>query len=374
VIIVLGCGIVGRAAIWDLVRRGHDVVAADADPAAALGAANEFGAESRVIDVSDEAAVVAVFADAAAVVAAVPYRYGEPLARAAIAAGTHYFDFGGNPTVVAAQLRLDAAARGAGVAVIPDGGLAPGIANVLAEDLIERLGDGPVHRVAIRVGALPQEPTGALGYALAFSPGGLVNEYAEPCEILHRRRRTTVEPLTGLEEVDWPGRGPLEAFHTAGGISTMCARWESRVHHLDYKTLRYPGHCRSFRAMYELGLFDEEPWPVGGRQVAPRPVLLHALATRLPRDVPDVVLVRVAASTVRNGVEYHLGTELEDLPDGRFSALARTTAFPVTAAAHLIATGALTLSGAVAFHAAITAAEILPELEPLGIVPRAVDA
>jgi lysine 6-dehydrogenase len=374
VILVLGCGIVGRAAVWDLVRRGHEVVAADTDGDAARATAAEFGAHPLQLDVTDAAAVAAALRDAAAVVSAVPYGFGEPLARAAIGAGAHYFDFGGNPAVVASQLLLDDAARDAGIAVVPDGGLAPGIANVLAEDLIDRLGDGPIHEVRIRVGALPQDPTGTLGYALAFSPGGLINEYAEPCEILERRRKATVEPLTGLEEVEWTGRGPLEAFHTAGGTSTMCARWESRVHNLDYKTLRYPGHCRSFRAMYELGLFDEEPWQVDGRPVAPRPVLLHALATRLPRDVPDVVLVRVTASTVRNGVALRLGVELEDLGDERFSALARTTAFPVTAAAHLIVTGRVTLAGATAFHAAITAPELLPELVPLGIVPREADA
>ena len=108
------------------------------------------------------------------------------VAESAIRAGAHYADFGGNPTVVAAQHGLERRCDRSRCSVIPDCGLAPGLANVMAGLLIDTT-PGSARSVQMRVGALPQEPVGALGYQLAFSPAGLINEYAEPCEI-HRRR------------------------------------------------------------------------------------------------------------------------------------------------------------------------------------------
>ena len=365
-IAVLGAGIVGTAAAWDLTRRGHEVSVADTRSDAVRRAAQLAGAEPASVDATDQAAVQRFLDEFAAVVSAVPYALGLGVAQAAIAAGTHYFDFGGNPAVVARQLLLDGAARKAGVAVVPDCGLAPGLADVLAVGVVSNLGDGPIDEVRLRVGALPATPTGALSYQLAFNPAGLVNEYAEPCEILVDGKYATVEPLTEIEAVAWERWGPLEAFHTAGGSSSLPRRWEGRVHNLDYKTLRFPGHGAAFRAMLEIGLFDESPQTGSG--VAPRTVLLEALTRHLPSGAPDLVLMRVWATAIRKGTTVTIGYQVEDVHDGQFSALARTTAFPTTALAHLVATGAVPTRGAVTMDGAIAAADLIPALDEVGIV------
>lgn len=365
-IAVLGAGIVGTAAAWDLARRGHDVSVADTRRDAVRRATEVAGAEPASVDATDAAAVRGFLDGFTAVVSAVPYALGVGVAQAAIATGTHYFDFGGNPAVVAQQLLLDDAARHADVAVVPDCGLAPGLADVLAVGVVADLGDGPVDEVRLRVGALPAAPTGALQYQLAFNPAGLVNEYAEPCEILADGRYATVEPLTEIESVAWERWGPLEAFHTAGGSSSLPRRWEGRVRHLDYKTLRYPGHGAAFRAMLEVGLFDESPQ--AGTGVAPRTVLLEALSRHLPAGAPDLVLMRVWAAATRNGAAVTAGYQVEDVHDGRFSALARTTAFPTTALAHLVTTGAVPTRGAVTMDGAIAAADLIRALDEVGIV------
>ena len=364
-IAVLGAGIVGTAAAWDLTRRGHAVVVADTRKDAAITAARASGADPAAVDATDPGAVRRFLDGRAAVVSAVPYALGVGVTDAAIAARAHYFDFGGNPTIVAAQLGRDAAAREANVAVVPDCGLAPGMADVLAVGVVAELGDGPVEEVRLRVGALPQVPTGALGYQLAFNPAGLINEYAEPCEILVDGRYATTEPLTGIEAVEWEGWGPLEAFHTAGGSSSLPRRWEGRVRHLDYKTLRYPGHCTSFRAMLEMGLFEESHQP--GTGVAPRAMLLDSLLRHLPTGAPDLVLVRVWAEADRDGVRRRVGYQVEDVHDGRFSALARTTAFPATALAHLVVTGAVATRGACTMDGAIEAPAMIAALADTGI-------
>ena len=365
--VVLGTGIVGRAAAWDLVRRGHGVVVADADRTAAAALAAELGVAWEHADAARPETLLELLRPADLIVSAVPYRLGLGVASAAVDAGTHYLDFGGNPAVVAEQLALDEAARRAGVAVIPDCGLAPGFANVLAEADIAALGGGPIERVALRVGALPAEPTGALGYQLAFSPEGLINEYAEPCEVLRDGRLTTVEPLTELEQVEWDDWGPLEAFHTAGGSSALARRWEGRVAHLDYKTLRYPGHGSIFRALYEIGMFDEAPRRYGEATVSRRAVLLEALRSELPAGAPDVVLVRTWAETGGSGRRRTAGHQVVDRHDGRFSALARTTAFPATALADLIARSVVDAPGARTMGAAVAADDLLPELAQLGL-------
>jgi lysine 6-dehydrogenase len=354
--LVLGAGIVGSAAVWDLVRRGHTVTVADADPVIADDIAAAFGASSNQLDVSDDKKLAALLDGFDAVVSAVPYRFGVEVASAAIRAGAHYADFGGNPTVVARQRELNDAAVTAGVLVAPDCGLAPGLANAMAEHLIATT-PGHVESVQIRVGALPPKPTGTLGYQLAFNPAGLINEYAEPCEIVEDGSYRTVDPLTRFETVEWEGRGPLEAFSTAGGTSTMCRDYEGRVDRLEYKTLRFPGHGRIFAAMRDMGLFDETGDP------SPRSVLLAALDRTLPRGDDDLVLVRVWVETD----ETTRTMEIEDVHDGRFSALARTTAFPATALIDLVTSGEIARRGVHTMQRAISGDVLVAALQPTGI-------
>lgn len=354
--VVLGAGIVGSAAVWDLIRRGHTVTVADADSDTATAVADAHGATPAHLDVGDRFALDSLVNGFDAVVSAVPYRFGVAIAETAIRAGAHYADFGGNPTVVAAQHNLDDDAIAADVLIIPDCGLAPGLANVLAGLLIDTTPGFP-RSVQMRVGALPQEPVGTLGYQLAFSPAGLINEYAEPCEVLERGRYATVEPLTRFETVEWDGWGPLEAFSTAGGTSTMSLDREGTVGDLEYKTLRFPGHGRIFAAVREMGLFDESGDP------SPRAVLLEALEQTLPRGKPDLVLVRVWIETD----EVTRVLEIEDVHDGRFSALARTTAFPATALIDRVVRGEISQRGVRSMTSVADGTLLIDELSSVGI-------
>ncbi len=361
--LVLGAGFVGRAAAWDLDRRGHEVLIADRDPALAKRVGEELGIGWADLDVGDPAALDRYLVGVDSVVSAIPYTFGVHVASAAIRNRCHYFDFGGNPTIVKQQLELDEAARTAGVAVVPDCGLAPGLANVMAAGLIAAVDGRTVDDVQIRVGVLPQQPQGTLQYQLVFYAGGLINEYAELCEVITEGEVSTVAPLTRFEQLHWEGLGPLEAFSTAGGTSTMCQEYAGRVDRLEYKTIRYPGHGRIFAAMRELGFFATEEQEFGDVSIAPRRVLLDLLTEHLPHDGADRTLVSVVVAAGDTVVEQRI----DDLADEHFSSLSRTTAFPATALCDLIGRGQVGFSGAAAMHSVAPVDKLIPELGAVGI-------
>ena len=340
--IIVGAGRMAEAVLHDFVRFNlfKAITLADADGARAEDLARRRGGgvtRAVALDAADGRAVARAVAGHGVVVSAVPYRYNLELARAAVAAGAHFTDMGGNNDVVAAELALDGEARQAGVTLVPDMGLAPGLATVLAAALVARLDE--TAEVHIRVGGLPREPKPPLDYALVFSPYGLINEYAEPCLVLREGRVETVAPLTGVEELDWPPFGRLEAFHTSGGASTLPHTWAGRVRELDYKTIRYPGHCARVKPFFDLGLASQREITIGHARIRPRDVFAERLTAALPEGDDDIVLVRCWAKGTKGGKATTLAYELVDYADAAtgLTAMMRTTGWPVAVAAQLLA-------------------------------------
>jgi len=309
-ILVLGAGRMGFGAVHDLVRQPdvERVTVADAIAERAHRVASECGPKVTplVLDATDHAAAVAAMRGHDAVLSCVVYRLNAQLARAAVEARTSFCDLGGNNDVVAAELALDAEARAAGINIIPDCGLAPGMVAVLVAHAAERVEEPEAIR--IRVGGLPQDPKPPLDYQMVFSVEGLINEYIEPARILRDGRIAMVPSMTEVEEIDFPAPfGMLEAFQTSGGTSTLPDTFLGRVRDLDYKTIRYPGHCVRFKTMIDLGLCSSEPIAVDGMAVAPRRLFGELLLRNLPSDEPDVVLVRVEVSGPRSVLRYDNG-------------------------------------------------------------------
>src|SRR5215210_8307938 len=203
-----------------------------------------------------------------AVLSCVTYFHNLSLARAAVEARTHFCDLGGNNAVVDAELALDEEASAAGVNVVPDCGLAPGMVSVLAAHGAARF--DALDEVRIRVGGLPQKPRPPLDYQIVFSVEGLINEYVERARVVRGGRIVEVESMTEVEELEFPAPfGRMEAFQTSGGTSTLPETFLGRVTELDYKTVRYPGHCERFRLLIELGLTAADAVDVDGARLAP---------------------------------------------------------------------------------------------------------
>jgi lysine 6-dehydrogenase len=368
-ILVLGAGRMGHGAVYDLAHNSPAVEAitvADFDPAKAEAVAHEVGSSkitARRADASDYGEMVNLFRGHDSVISCVNYWYNVELSKAAIETGANFCDLGGNNYIVDEQLALDEQARAAGINIIPDCGLAPGMVSVLAMHGANRFDS--VDEIHIRVGGLPQDPRPPLDYQLVFSVEGLINEYVEVARVIRDGEIKTVESMTELEALSFEGFPPLEAFQTSGGTSTLPDTFLGRIRELDYKTIRYAGHCEKFKAMIDLGLCSSDPVPVDGSDVKPRRVFGELLQKHLPADGPDYVLVRLDFAGRSNGESKSLRYDIVDKLDEStgLSGMMRTTAFPASIIAQMMAGGDVLVRGATPQEKAIDPEKFVAELD-----------
>lgn len=331
---VLGGGKQGSAAAFDLLRVDavRSVVLADADtgPLPGFLRPHEGGRLSRAeVDARDPDSVREAMEGVDAVVCALPYYFNLPMTRLALEMGAHYCDLGGNTEIVEQQKELHAEAVVKGLSVVPDCGLAPGMVNILAQAGIDALDE--VDAVRIRVGGLPQNPEPPLNYQIVYSMHGVLDYYTTPVLVLEDGEPTEVEALTGLETVTFAEPvGELEAFYTAGGISTMPFRYRGRIPVMEYKTLRYPGHARIMKAIRELGLLEMDELEVDGCEIIPRHAFIEIVSPRLRKpDGHDLVAMRVEVEGRKGGSDRRVTFDLVDRYDDEngITAMMRTTGY-----------------------------------------------
>jgi lysine 6-dehydrogenase len=226
--------------------------------------------------------------------------------------------------------------------------------------------------IHIRVGGLPQDPQPPLDYQLVFAVEGLINEYVEIARVIRDGRIVEVPSMTELEALSFDGFPPLEAFQTSGGTSTLPDTFNGKIKHLDYKTIRYAGHCDKFKTMIDLGLCSSEEIVADFVKVKPRKVFGELLQQHLPADRPDYVLVRLefvgtlissAGSTLPtpdSRLTYDIVDRLDESTG--LSAMMRTTAFPASIIAQMMARGDVSTRGATPQEIAIDPDKFVAEL------------
>jgi saccharopine dehydrogenase (NAD+, L-lysine-forming) len=267
-----------------------------------------------------------------AVVTCLPYDLNLEVARETHSAGKHYFDLTEDVPTTEAIRKLSKTAKGV---MAPQCGLAPGFIGIVGADLAGKF--KKLRSIELRVGALPQHPRGLLGYAFNWSPEGVVNEYLNDCEVIKEGKRAKVTSMEGLETIVIDGV-PLEAFATSGGLGTMCETYEGKVEHLNYKTIRYPGHCQLMKFFFNE-LFMRKDREKAGE------ILVHAK----PPVNDDVVFVHAAVEGQQNGrlmreefVRNYYPLEIAGQP---WRAIAWTTAGSVCAVVDLVSRGVLPQKG-----------------------------
>ncbi len=378
--LVLGAGLQGSACAFDLLqdKEVEQVRLADLK----IGHLPDFLAPysgrrllPTPLDVRDEEAVRGLMRECDAVMSAIPYYFNFEMARLAVEAGVHFTDLGGNTEIVNQQKTLDAEARKKKITVVPDTGLAPGMVKILAEHGIRQLDD--VRSVRIYVGGLPQHPEPPLNYQIVYSLEGVLDYYTTLSWVLRNGKRTQVRALSELEPVSFgDGVGTLEAFHTAGGLSTMAFRYEDKIPEMEYKTLRYPGHAERMEAIRDLGLLEMNPVDVKGVKVVPRDAFMAIVGPRLTKpEGKDLVALRVVVSGTKGGKPKTLTFELIDRYDAKhhISAMMRTTGYSLSITGMMQVRGQVKPLGVHTPDECMPAEAYIAELAKRGVEIRTVD-
>lgn len=332
-IVVVGAGKIGSAIALMLADTGdYRVTIVDRDAELAGAARRHPAIASSGLDITDAAALRALLKGRFAVLSAAPFHLTVPIAEAAAAAGVHYLDLTED---VASTRRVRDLSEGAGSAFAPQCGLAPGFISIMAHALAHRF--DRLDEVRLRVGALPQYPSNALGYNLTWSTEGVINEYIEPCEAIRDGRRVSVPSMEEVEPLSIDGTA-FEAFNTSGGLGSLCETYAGRVRVLDYKTMRYPGHAALMKTLLnDLRLRE--------RREMLRDILEHAL----PATMQDMVVTFVTVTGQKDG-RLTQATDARRILSGEIAGLAHsaiqtTTAAGICAVLDLLQEGRLPAKG-----------------------------
>ena len=374
--LVLGAGLQGSACAYDLLQNPavEEVRLADRDGATLPDFLVKYQRDPRLkvvsFDARDQSAARRAMDGVQSAMCALPYYFNLDMTRAAIESGVHFADLGGNTEIVWKQKALDAEAKASGVTVVPDCGLAPGMVNILSQLGIARC--DTVSRVKIFVGGLPQVPEGPLKYQIVYSLEGVLDYYTTLSWVVRDGKRTQVKALSEIEPVVFSAPvGELEAFHTAGGLSTMANRYEGKIPTMEYKTLRYPGHAHIMEAVRDLGLLDLEPIDVKGQRVSPRDVAVAVMGPRLKKPHnKDLVALRVIVEGVKNGKPITHEWELVDRFDdvSGITAMERCTGFSLSITGQMQAEGAVAPTGVHTSDECIPGERYIAELAKRGVI------
>jgi lysine 6-dehydrogenase len=372
--LVVGSGMQGRACAFDLIRnpKTEKVLLADSSKER-LASAKKWLKSPKVetvfVDASNPAAVGKLAQGYDVLVSCVPYFLNLGLAKAAIKAKCHFIDLGGNTDIVFQELKLHKEAVKAGVTLIPDNGMGPGMINTLAVHGMAKLDE--TDEVLIRDGGLPQKPKPPLNYTLLFSVHGLINEYVAKATAIRNGKRVQVEGLSEVEAIDLPEPlGRCEAGHASGGLSTMAWTFEGKVKNMDNKLIRLPGHIGFINIMKELGFFSETPVKINGETVVPRQVSAHLMEKFFdnPGD-KDISVMRVTVRGKKNGKRAEAVYDLVDYYDEKngITSMMRLTGFSAAIVAQMLAFKVIDKPGAYPVETGVPAGPFIDEARKRGI-------
>ncbi|KYK21688.1 hypothetical protein AYK21_00480 [Thermoplasmatales archaeon SG8-52-2] len=341
-IIVLGSGMMGSAMVYDLSKFSNfeEITIADRDKKSLETSSNflkNHNINYLTLNVDNSTEIKKQFKKYDIAISAIPYKYNYELAKVSIDTKTHFLDLGGNNDIVDKERSLFKNAKKSGITIIPDCGLAPGLASVITRDIVENMNN--IDFVKIRVGGLPINPLPPLNYQIVFSPYGLINEYVEDSIILENGKIVTKKSMTEIEEIKFPKPfGVMEAFLTSGGASTLPYTYKDKIGYLDYKTIRYPGHCKYFKHLLDFGLANNEKICIGDKEFIPREEFVSFLLKILPQNEKDVVLLKILSKGKREDKNVNINYTMIDYFDEKnnITSMMRTTSYPTSIIAQLI--------------------------------------
>lgn len=349
---VLGSGLMGKEAARDLAASGQvtAIGLADIELARAQKIVNQLNSPKLTafqVDASNETELAQFMRQYDVIINALFYSFNEIVAKTAIQVGVNSVDLGGHIGHITDKvLEMHDDAEVANVTLIPDLGVAPGMINILSGYGASKLDE--VKSIRLFVGGIPVKPEPPLEYFHVFSMEGLLDHYTDPSLIIRNGLKQEIPSLSEVERLHFEKFGPLEAFHTSGGTSTLPISYPN-VDTLEYKTIRYPGHAEKFKLLVDLDLTrNDYEVEVHGQKVKPREVLLKVLDPIVELgDRDDAVLLRVVVSGIKDGEETTYQYEMATFKDREHNvtAMARATANTISVVAQMIGNGTITKKG-----------------------------
>ncbi len=351
-IAVLGSGLMGKEAARDLVQsRDVDVIGlADIDLARTEQVCkhlNSHKLKAYQVDASNKQELADFMGRFDVVINALFYTFNEMVAKTAIEVGVHSVDLGGHIGHITDNvLKLKEQAKDKGVTIIPDLGVAPGMINILSGYGVSKL-DTP-KSIRLFVGGIPVRPEPPLEYNHVFSMEGLLDHYTDPAVVIRNGIMQELPSLSEVEAIHFERFGPLEAFHTSGGTSTLPNSYPY-LDTLEYKTIRYPGHAAKFKLLVDLNLTKRDlEVEVNGQKVKTRDVFLKTIDPIVDlKEKEDAVLLRAMITGLRNGKTVSYQYEMITYKDKstNVTAMARATANTISVVAQMIGARAITKRG-----------------------------
>lgn len=378
-ILVLGSGLMGPAAAYNALTdaRVAQVTLADKDPAQLELArtrltpllSNPSRLETAVVDLADQHATASLIARHDAVVAALPSAVIGLGVRAAIAARTPWIDLSWPSDAELPELKQ--LAEESGSLVIPGCGVEPGLTEIMARYLAEKL--DRCEELHIKCGGIPVEPDGPLNYRIVFGGKRLpLREY--DARIAEHGSLRPVPRYSGVETLHVAGVGEVEAWHE--GFMPWLLELDAlkQLKLGTQKTVRWPGYAAKATVLRELGLLSYKPVDVDGVQVAPKYVVDAVLYphVRLREEERDLTVFRVEVSGEKDGFPRRHSIDMVDRYDETlgFTSMARVTAFTGAIVARMAAAGAFQATGWVTPEKLLTGdhlVELAAELARAGV-------
>jgi saccharopine dehydrogenase-like NADP-dependent oxidoreductase len=359
-ILLLGVGMQGKAALYDLVQQDSvsEIIAADLDLKAlqAHVADKEYGQKVRCerVNVADsENLGKLITEDVDVIINLLPKQFINTIAEAALKHGVH-MTFTSYITPELAAMADDIKAKN--ITILPEFGLDPGIDLVLLGHAVRSLDS--VDDILCYGAGFP-EPAAAntpINYKVTWTFEGVMKSYRRAGLVIRDGKTVEISDsdmfaAENIHLIDIPGVGKLEAFPNGDALkyADLLGIERSNLQNIGRYAMRWPGHCAFWKKMIDLHLLDSEPIFVDGVAVDRKKFLAEALAPHLQYtdDERDVTVVRVEANGQLNGEEKRLIYQMVDkrnLETG-FMSMNRTVGFTVSIGALMIGSGQLTKRG-----------------------------
>jgi lysine 6-dehydrogenase len=356
-VLALGIGKMGYGLLKDLTAQPQidEVVAADINIAQAKQFADRVGSdkiEVRTCDVTNKQETVRLMNEDFDVIAsALPRPFCDAAVAAAVEAGVGYADVAASFATIFDQ---NEAARKAGVTIVPHIGLDIGIDRVLCGVGARKL--DKVDGFRVWCGGFPQKGTpgyhNPIRYKISwYWPYAALGNVGSS-RVLKGGEMVDIPRLSDPEEIVFPEPlGKCETYTTGDLLDVIEHLNLEGVRDAWAKTVRWPGHCETWQKLIDLKLLDEEPVGVKGKEVSPRDFFL-ALGEKTLQYLPgegDTICLRVQVTGLKDDIPTSYVYEFTDFQDfdNDISAMARTTAFPCSIVAQMIANGQFTETGVV---------------------------